>query len=204
MLRSSQNNHRYPDDNNYQALLSRLNTDARGLSPAEADKRRQLYGKNILRLHHHRTVFFMLVSEFLALFPVLLLVAAMLAMYADSLQPNQGFDLIATALFVVVVLNALVSFIQNYKVEKLMSSFLDYITRPVNVVRGGMAINTASVELVPGDLLIIQAGDKVSADAVVLGCDDLLVDESILTGESLPVFKLPVTDNIAVNNRLYS
>ncbi|MBI3187534.1 MAG: cation-transporting P-type ATPase [Gammaproteobacteria bacterium] len=204
MLRSSQNNHRYPDDINYQALLSRLNTDARGLSPAEADKRRQLYGKNILRLHHHRTVLFMLVSEFLALFPVLLLVAAMLAMYADRLQPNQGFDLIATALFVVVVLNALVSFIQNYKVEKLMSSFLDYITRPVNVVRGGMAINMASVELVPGDLLIIQAGDKVSADAVILGCDDLLVDESILTGESLPVYKLPVTDNIAVNNRLYS
>ncbi|MDQ1363663.1 MAG: sodium/potassium-transporting ATPase subunit alpha, partial [Pseudomonadota bacterium] len=204
MLHSSRQENIYPDETDFSSLLVRLETKGQGLLPAEVVARQQKYGKNRLQLHTSRLPVAMLVVEFFALFPLLLLAASILAFVAHSIHPHDGFDLIGSALVLVVVLNALVSFMQNYKVEKLMIGFLDYLARYVNVVRAGETEEIDATELVPGDILLIQAGDKVSADGVIVSCDELLVDESVLTGESLPITKQACISTINDNNLIYS
>lgn len=204
MPHSSSQANPYPDETDMVSLLVRLETKGHGLTPAEVLSRQQQYGKNRLQLHVSRSPLIMLATEFVALFPLLLLAASILAFVAHSIHPQDGFNLIGSALILVVVLNALVSFVQNYKVEKLMIGFLGYLTKYVNVMRAGEIEEIDATELVPGDVLLIQAGDKVSADGVILSCDELLVDESVLTGESLPVTKQACITNIIDANKIYS
>ena len=96
------------------ALYRSLQTSAAGLSHADARDRVSRYGSNELVFHHTRSIFLMLLDEFRALFPVLLMVAGGLAFVADYLSAGEGYNLIGMALLGVVVLNALVSFFQNY------------------------------------------------------------------------------------------
>jgi sodium/potassium-transporting ATPase subunit alpha len=186
------------------ALYRSLQTSAAGLSHADARDRVSRYGSNELVFHHTRSIFLMLLDEFRALFPVLLMVAGGLAFVADYLSAGEGYNLIGMALLGVVVLNALVSFFQNYKVEKIMMGFLDYIPKSVNVSREGEIINLDAKELVPGDALLVQEGDKISADGVVIESEQMLVDESVLTGESVPAEKIASDDIIAPGTLVFS
>ncbi len=170
-------------------LLRTLATAEGGISSAEAAVRQRQYGKNQIVFHRAHSQLLMLLKEFTALFPLLLLAAALLSFFAHFLSPDEGYELIGVALVIVVVLNALVSFYQNHKVEKLMVSFLDYIPSQVALLRNGEKVVMDAKEVVPGDVLFIQEGDKISADGVVLEMDQLLIDESILTGESEPLIK---------------
>jgi len=171
------------------ALFETLGADDTGLTSHEAQRRQSLYGPNRITFHRARSPWLMLAAEFVALFPLLLLTAAALAVVANTLSPGEGYDLIAWALAGVVVLNALVAFFQNYKVEKLMLSFLDYIPKSVALVRDGETVLLAAEQVVPGDILQVQEGDRISADGVVVEQSQLTLDESILTGESEPVTK---------------
>ncbi|MEE4145766.1 MAG: HAD-IC family P-type ATPase, partial [Halieaceae bacterium] len=184
-------------------LLQALDSSEQGLGRSEAVRRQGQYGLNQIRFHRSRSPWRMLLQEFLALFPLLLLAAAGLAFFADHLSPGEGYDLIGAALLGVVVLNALVSFLQNYKVEKLMLSFLDYIPREVVVLRDGTEQALDAKEVVPGDILFVQEGDKIPVDGVLLQGDQLVLDESILTGESEPVIKT-VLQSEAVPDNLVS
>jgi len=177
-------------------LFSTLHASEDGLASAEARRRLQRYGANQIEFHRARSPWLMLLHEFTALFPLLLLAAAVLAFFAHHLSPGEGYELIGGALLGVVVLNALVSFVQNYKVEQLMLSFLDYIPREVALLRDGEKVLLDAKEVVPGDILYIQEGDKVPADGVVIAAAKLLVDESILTGESEPVSKSELVDEV--------
>ena len=98
-----------------------------------------------------------------------------------------------------VILNALVSFAQNYKVEKLMMAFLDYIPKSVNVLRDG-EVETLDAK----DILLVQEGDKISADGVVIEAAQLLVDESVLTGESVAAEKLACEETIEESALVFS
>ncbi|MGR8932895.1 MAG: cation-translocating P-type ATPase [Gammaproteobacteria bacterium] len=171
------------------SVMRRCNASVRGLAAAEAQRRLLRYGSNRIAFHRARSPWLLFLGEFKALFPLLLLISALLAFWADHLSPGEGYNLIGWALSAVVLLNALVSFAQNYKVEKLMLSFLDYIPKSVNVLRDGRPTLLDAKQLVPGDVLLVQEGDKISADGVILECAQLLVDESILSGESLSVDK---------------
>lgn len=168
-------------------LFSTLQVTDEGLSNAEAMARLQRFGTNQIEFHRSRSPWLMLLGEFTELFPLLLMAASLLAFFANYLSPDAGYGLIGAALLVVVVLNAVVSFVQNYKVEQLMLSFLDYIPKEVALLRGGEKVILDAKEVVPGDLLNIQEGDKIPADGVILEAAQLLLDESILTGESEPV-----------------
>jgi sodium/potassium-transporting ATPase subunit alpha len=181
---------------NKAALFQALSCDAGGLNSAEARARKRRYGSNEIRFHRARSPLRMLLEEFLALFPLLLLASSILSWVAHYMLPDQGYELIAVALLVVVLLNALVSFIQNYKVEKMMISFLDYIPREVVLLRDGEKILTDAKEVVPGDVIFIQEGDKICADGVIIESSQLLVDESIITGESEPVVKQAAEERI--------
>ena len=163
-----------------------------GLDSAEARRRLSLYGYNQIAFHRSKSPILMFLSEFTAMFPLLLLSAALLAFLANMLSPAGGYDLIGYALLGVVVLNAVVSFLQNFKVEKLMISFLDYIPKMVALLRDGRKVMLDAKEVVPGDILFIQEGDKISADGILVEANQLIVDESVLTGESQSVQKLPL------------
>lgn len=179
-----------------QEFFRSLDASDHGLSTVEAQQRLRRYGGNQIQFHRARSPWVLLVAEFTALFPLLLLAAALLAFFAQYLSPDEGYGLIAGALLIVVILNASVSFIQNYRVEKLMVSFLDYIPKEVVLLRDGEQILLDAKTVVPGDVLFVQEGDKVSADGVVISSDNLLLDESVLTGESEPVSKYALSDRV--------
>jgi len=166
--------------------------------------RQNRYGLNQISFHRTRSPWWMLLQEFLALFPLLLLGAAALSFLANHLSPHEGYDLIGAALLGVVTLNALVSFLQNYKVEKLMLSFLDYIPKEVAVLRDGKQQLVDAKEVVPGEILSVQEGDKIPVDGVVLQADQLLVDESILSGESEPLNKQALEDGQVTADHIVS
>jgi sodium/potassium-transporting ATPase subunit alpha len=173
---------------NLDEAFRKFDTTAQGLQSITIPARQSRYGKNTIVFHRNRSAVLMLLSEFTRLFPLLLLAASALAGFAHSLSPNEGFGLIAAALAGVVLLNALVSFVQNYKVEKLMISFLDYIPKKVALLRDGDKVVIDAEEVVPGDVLYLQEGDKICADGIMID-GTLLLDESILTGESEAVEK---------------
>ncbi|MGC1121816.1 MAG: cation-transporting P-type ATPase [Candidatus Methanofastidiosia archaeon] len=173
-------------------LFKMLDSSEKGLTTAEAQRRKRKYGLNQLVFHRKKSPYVMLLEEFKGMFPILLLVSSLLSFFAHILKPGEGYNFIGAALLGVVVLNAVVSFIQRYKVEQLMQSFLDYIPKEVALLRNGERKLMDAKETVPGDILLIQEGDKISADGIIITSNQLLVDESILTGESEPVEKVAV------------
>lgn len=175
-------------------------TTPSGLSDQEAIQRLDLFGKNQIEFHRRRSPWLMLLTEFTALFPLLLMAASLLSFFAQSISPDQGYQLIGFALLLVVLLNALVSFSQNYRVEQLMLSFLDYIPKEVALLREGEKVLLGAKVLVPGDILFLQEGDKISADGVIISASQLLLDESILSGESEPVVKFALQDKVEKSN----
>jgi sodium/potassium-transporting ATPase subunit alpha len=173
-----------------------LEADEGGLSTQEASRRQRRYGLNEITFHRTRPPLVMLLQEFLALFPLLLAAAAALSLVAHFLAPHEGYNLIAVALLAVVTLNAVVSFLQNYKVEKLMLSFLDYIPEEVAVLRDGETQLIDAKLVVPGDVLEVQEGNKIPVDGFLLDSTQLLVDESILSGESEPLEKRAIEERV--------
>jgi len=185
-------------------LLQALHSSEQGLNQQEALSKQQQYGLNQISFHRAHSPWWMLLQEFIALFPLLLLGAAGLSFFASYLSPGAGYNLIGAALLGVVVLNALVSFLQNYRVEKLMLSFLDYIPKEVALLRDGEQLLADAKEVVPGDILFVQEGDKIPVDGVLLLTSQLVLDESILNGESEPVIKAALTEKVVEVNLVSS
>lgn len=185
-------------------LFATFNTSEKGLATAEAEKRKKKYGVNQLVFHRAKSPWFMFLEEFRGMFPLLLLVSSILSLFAHALKPGEGYNLIGAALLGVVILNAFVSFAQRYKVEQLMQSFLDYIPKEVTLLRDGTRVLLDANEIVPGDILLVQEGDKVSADGVIISSNQLLVDESILTGESEPVEKVAFKESDEISCEAFS
>ncbi|MET9232270.1 HAD-IC family P-type ATPase [Lentzea sp. NPDC003310] len=99
----------------------------------------------------------------------------------------------ASVVFGVVVVNAVIGFIQEARAERALDALATMVRTEVTVVRDGVAARVSSTELVPGDVVLLDAGDQVGADLRLIGAGELRVDESALTGESLPVAKDPVS-----------
>ncbi len=180
-----------------------LETDLhRGLLEAEAAERLERFGPNalpaaasaglllrILRQFHHPLIYVLLVAG---------AITAGLREVIDS-----------TVIFAVVVINAVVGFVQESKAEAALEGLRAMVHTPAKVVRGGHEHTVPSDDLVPGDLVVLEAGDKVPADLRLVRQTELNVNESALTGESAPVRKdevvlpeaTPVTDR---RNMAYS
>lgn len=185
-------------------LFTILKSSEKGLSSPEAEKRKKEYGINQLIFHRKKSPYAMLLEEFKGMFPLLLLVSSILSFFAHALKPGEGYNLIAAALLGVVILNAFVSFVQRYKVEQLMQSFLDYIPKEVALLRDERRKLLDATEIVPGDILLVQEGDKISADGIIIDSTQLLVDESILTGESEPVEKAAFGESEEISCEAFS
>jgi sodium/potassium-transporting ATPase subunit alpha len=161
-----------------------------GLSSISIQIFQNQYGKNILTPPIKNSDFIIFLKQFLNLFMVLLLMAAGLSVLAWGLEPlpRDNLDLyLGLFLVVIVILNCYSTFKQEMKSEKLMEQFRAMLPASQTVMRYGKSKTIDATDLVNGDCILIRAGDKIPADCRVIKCDQLRIDQSMITGEVEPI-----------------
>jgi Ca2+-transporting ATPase len=165
-------------------VLSLLQTSMDGLSEDEAKRRVSLYGYNEISEEKKPSPFAVFAKQFKE--P---LIAILLAATAISALLGEVVD--AVIIMVIVVLAAVVGFVQEFRSEKAIAALKKMAAVSCRVIRGGEERTVDVRELVPGDIIIVSSGDRISADSYLLESFNLQVDEAPLTGESMPVSKTP-------------
>jgi len=177
-----------PTDHNWHTMsvaqvVDELKTDAeKGLTEEAALRRRREYGSNELQTEEGISwlaMFFQQLTDFMVL--------VLLGATAISLFLGEMVD--AVAIMLIVVLNAVFGFVQEFKAERALDALQKLAVPHTRVIRNGEEILIAARDVVPGDVVVLQAGDRVPADARIVDAMACRVDESILTGESVPVSK---------------
>lgn len=187
-------------------LYGRLNSSEKGLTLEEA-KDRLKNGKNVLKTKRKTPLFIRFLQQFVNFFALLLLFGATLALVAERLAPGQGNLYIAIALYAVVFLNATFTFLQQFQSERIMDSFRKMMPSVVKVQRDGDEGTIDAEDLVPGDIIFLEEGDRIPADARLLEAHAMKVDHSAITGEAEPQLRTtePTHDNIMESrNMLFS
>ncbi|MEW6193031.1 MAG: cation-translocating P-type ATPase [Bacillota bacterium] len=164
-------------------VLKELKTDLDGgLTPEEAKNRLERYGPNELRERKKKTPFMMFLDQFKDFMIIILIAAAVI-----SGVIGEPADTIA--IIVIVILNAVIGFVQEYRAEKAMAALKKMAAPTATVIRGGAPLSIPAAQLVPGDLVTFEAGKIVPADIRLIEAAQLRVEEAALTGESVPVEK---------------
>lgn len=165
------------------AVVKELQADLhQGLAPTEAASRLSRYGPNELMHEEKASPWTLFFNQFKNVLIVILIVATLLSAavgeYAD-----------AAIILVIIVFCAVLGFVQEYRAERALDALKGMLTPMITVLRGGRELEVASKELVPGDVLVIEAGDRIPADARLVENHSIQCDEAPLTGESVPVTK---------------
>jgi calcium-translocating P-type ATPase len=173
-------------------LLRDLRSTPEGLSTREAERRLLQYGPNTLRRRRQRRWPAELARQFTHPLALLLWLAAGLLLIVGS-------NVVATAVVLIIVLNAAFSFAQELQAERAVEELAKYLPQRARVERDGAVTEVDATELVPGDIALIQEGDRIAADVRLLS-GAIEVDMSALTGESVPVLRsaAPVDVNVAL------
>ena len=153
-----------------------------GLSEREARKKLLEHGPNILAEKKKISVIKLLLSQFTDVMVLILLASTAISAFMGEMTE-------AVTIIAIVILNAVLGFVQEFKTEKTMEALKGLSAPAARVLRGGRTVSIPAEEVVPGDVVILETGDRVPADASLLECMSLQVDESLLTGESVPVEK---------------
>ncbi|MDR7664715.1 cation-transporting P-type ATPase [Methanosarcina sp. Z-7115] len=167
-------------------FLQRLEVDESGLSEQEAARRLQECGSNVLEETGKESILKKYIRQFRNFFSILLTVGAILSFLGEYLDPGKGNLYIGIALGVVVILNGTFTFIQEYQAAKTMESFRQLLPPRAKVLREGKARDVLASELVAGDIILLEEGDKVPADGRLIETNSLKVDHSTITGEAEP------------------
>ena len=178
-------------------VLKRLETDAKqGLDAGAAAKRLQQYGANRLPEGKKRGPWLRFLAQFNNI-----LVYVLLAAGFTKLMLNLWID--ASVILGVVVINGILGFVQEGKAEEALDSIRNMLSAEARTVRGGEARLIPSEELVPGDVVLLESGDKVPADLRLVEVKNLQTEEAALTGESVPTSKTvnPVSAKATVGDR---
>lgn len=163
-------------------IFKEFDTDKEGLSSSQVKKRIKEYGKNEIKAEKASNWFFILIRQFKAfVFWVLGLTALI------SLMIGHNIEFIV--ILVIIIFSVLLNYIMEFKATKEIESLIKLVPHMTRVIRDGKSVEIDSSEIVPGDILVIERGDVICADARLISCDNLNIDESALTGESLPVIK---------------
>lgn len=164
-------------------VLQKMATSAEGLSEEEAKKRLEAYGKNALDEGKKKTIFIKFLEQFKDFMIIVLLVAALIsAIFSHDIVDS-------IIILLVVVLNAIFGVIQEAKAEQAIEALKEMSSPNANVRRNNHVKTVKSDELVPGDIVLLEAGDVVPADLRLLEAATLKIEEAALTGESVPVEK---------------
>ncbi len=165
------------------ACATQLETDlAKGLSPLEAGLRLRRFGANQLATKPPRALWLKFMDQFRNLLVAVLVGAAVLAGLVGDLED-------AAVILIVVILNAALGFYQEYRAEATLAALKNMLAQHARVRRGGEVVNILAQDLVPGDIVLLEAGDRVPADGRVLAAHNVEVAEAALTGESHAVGK---------------
>jgi Ca2+-transporting ATPase len=159
--------------------LKLLETTSLGLSPNEAADRLARFGENKLTVKEKISTLKIFFAQFKNILVIILILAAFLSAFL-------GHYIESFAVFVIVIFSAVLGFVQEYRAEKSLEALQDLALPKSLVVRDGKTVEIFSSEMVPGDILVISAGNKISADVRLLESVNLQIEEGALTGESLP------------------
>lgn len=164
-------------------VLQLLGTDAeQGLDILELQTRQKQFGPNIIPATTGHGPFFRFLLQFhTPLVYILLAAAAITALLHEWVDSG--------VILSVVLVNAIIGFLQESSAAKALAALTQTTLTEASVLRSGKLLRISSTELVPGDVIFLQSGDKVPADLRLFQCRDLQIDESALTGESVPVNK---------------
>ena len=175
-----------------EAVVAALATDAaRGLSSSEAQHRLQQYGPNRLKSAPETPWWKRLLEQFENFLVIILLVATVISVIEWLLQDprESALPYEAIVILAIVILNAMLGFIQESRAEKSVRALMALAAPESTVIRDGDRQRIATHEIVPGDIVLVEAGDKIPADSRLIEVANLKTDEAPLTGESMPVSK---------------
>lgn len=167
-------------------LLTEFRTSTNGLKFSDIQKRQNDFGKNLIEGKKKKNYLKEYFKQYIEFFPILLEIAGVLAFIADFYQPNEGNNILGYAIFGAVFINASFTFWQNFKADKAMDALLKLMPTIIKVKREGKVLEVDAGELVPGDLIVLEEGDKIAADGVLLEANELYINTSSLDGESKP------------------
>jgi sodium/potassium-transporting ATPase subunit alpha len=170
----------------FSEFLRRLGVDDKGLNEQEAAKRLQECGPNILEEVGKESLLIKYLRQYTNFFSILLIIGALLSFLGEYLDPGKGNLYIGIAIGLVVILNSTFAFIQEYQAAKTMESFRQLLPPHARVLRDGKTKEILVSEIVPGDIILLEEGDKVPADGRLIETNSLKVDNSAITGESEP------------------
>jgi Ca2+-transporting ATPase len=163
-------------------VIRHLGSSPHGLSSEEATQRLREYGPNELKEIKKRTLFMMFLDQFKDFMIMVLIAAALISGIIGELVDT-------LAIVVIVILNALIGFIQEYRAEKAMKALKEMAAQTAVVLRDERPKTIPASELVPGDIVVLEAGRIVPADVRLIEIAQLKIEEAALTGESIPVEK---------------
>ncbi|NWG04208.1 MAG: calcium-translocating P-type ATPase, PMCA-type [Syntrophaceae bacterium] len=167
-------------------VIRDLRTSLKGLSPEKAQKRFREYGPNELKEKKKRTPFTMFLDQFKDFMILVLIAAAIISGLIGDPEDT-------IAIIIIVVLNAVIGFVQEYRAEKAMATLKKMAAHTALVLRNGEPTNIPASELVPGDIVLLEAGKVVPADIRLTEAVQLKAEEAALTGESVPIEKHAMT-----------
>lgn len=166
-------------------VLEALGSDANGLSREKAETLLKTHGENVLRETKKKSVWRVFAEQFADLLVIILIIAAIISMISGNVEST-------IVIFAVITMNAILGTVQHEKAEKSLASLKTLSAPTAKVLRGGVKGEIPSAQVVKGDILLLEAGDMVTADGRILESYSLQVNESSLTGESTNVEKKTV------------
>lgn len=182
-------------DNWYQLsreeALRRLSVTSEGLSSDKAAELLGKNGKNMLEESKNKSVFQVFLSQFADLMVIILIIAAIISMFSGNVEST-------IVIFAVIIMNAILGTFQHVKAEKSLESLKSLSSPSAKVIRDGQKIEIDSTDVVPGDIIVLEAGDLVVADGRIINNYSLQVNESSLTGESTNIDKNEDTISVEV------
>ena len=168
------------------AALASLNSGLAGLSAEEAQRRLTEFGANEVEEVARVALWLTLAREFVHFFAIILWIAAALAFFAEWREPGQGMATLGWAIVGVIVINGGFSFWQAYRAEQALAALKKLLPKVTKVMRSGAVRQVPAAELVPGDVILLEAGDILPADCRLLEAFSVRVNNATVTGESQP------------------
>jgi Mg2+-importing ATPase len=166
-----------------EVVFEKLNTSAKGLSEAEAEKRLEEYGYNEPARKKKRTIFFQILSKFVNPLVIVLLIIAGFSLFF-------GEKISALLVVLMAIMSVFLSFIQEYRAGKEAEKLSEMVRATATIYRNGKAKEVKIREITPGDIVDLFAGDMIPADLRIISCKDLFINQASLTGESFPIEKV--------------
>ena len=168
-------------------IYKELDTSIEGLSEVEAKKRLELNGANILKEEKKKSNVILFLEQFKDFMVILLIFAAIFSFFISYIRHETFFDSII--IIVIVIINAILSFVEEKKASNAISALNKMFITNTFVIRDGKKKSIDVRDVVPGDIIELESGDYIAADARIIESYELEVDESTLTGDSLAVSK---------------